>query len=123
MNDLEPLLTLLDRLCPERNGAGRQHQAATLLAAREFTPTNLARNLHCSNSQATRLLAEMEDHGLVKRTYSQTDRRSVTVRLTPTGHDWLQNYNQHRLDKLRTALEQLPTKIRDSLLRIAQEKP
>ena len=50
-----------------------------------ITMSELSRMLLVSNGNATAVVDRLEADGLVKRTQSQTDRRTVFVALTPEG--------------------------------------
>ena len=49
------------------------------------TPTQLSQILNLDASSVTGILARLEKKGLLERTYSKEDRRSVHVRLLPDG--------------------------------------
>lgn len=51
----------------------------------ELTPKQLAELLTTDNAGVTRLVDRLEAKGLVTRKASTSDRRSVTLRLTPAG--------------------------------------
>lgn len=59
---------------------------AALYRRREgVTMSELSRMLLVSNGNATAVVDRLEREGLVRRTPSETDRRTVYVALTPTG--------------------------------------
>ena len=55
------------------------------------TMSELSRMLLVSNGNATAVVDRLEADGLVKRTQSETDRRTVIVALTPEGLDSFEN--------------------------------
>lgn len=57
-----------------------------------FEPSALAKELELSPSRLTRILDSLENRGLVKRTLSSMDRRSLTVSLTETGREMIKTY-------------------------------
>ena len=63
------------------------------------TPAELAVFLGVDGAAVTRNLDRMEERGLVERTPSVTDRRSVDISLTPEGTDVVQ---QGRADSMAT---------------------
>ena len=56
-------------------------------------PSALAKELELSPSRLTRILDSLEARGLVERTLSILDRRSLTVALTEKGESIIQNYS------------------------------
>jgi len=63
-------------------------QWCTLMMVREapaVTPGDLCRSLHHDSGAFTRLLAQLEDRGLLRRERSDTDRRLVRLHLLPSG--------------------------------------
>jgi DNA-binding MarR family transcriptional regulator len=52
--------------------------------------TDLCPTTQLSQPALSRLVTRLEEQGLVERSESTTDRRAVTVRLTPKGRDLLQ---------------------------------
>lgn len=50
-----------------------------------LTPTDLARSVLVNSATMTERLTRLERRGLIRRTHSQRDRRSVTVQLTEDG--------------------------------------
>ena len=56
-----------------------------------LTPTNLARSVLVNSATMTERLTRLERRGLLKRTHSERDRRSVTVELTETGRTLIDN--------------------------------
>ena len=51
----------------------------------ELSPTNIASELGLDNSSITGLLNRMESKELIKRIYSDEDRRSVSIKITEKG--------------------------------------
>jgi DNA-binding MarR family transcriptional regulator len=54
-------------------------------SAGDMTAGDLAREWHYDSGAMTRMLDRLEEKGLIRRKRSQTDRRSVLVRLTAKG--------------------------------------
>ena len=65
---------------------------------------DLAQASRCHLSVASRLVAELEEHGVVSRTTDPDDRRSHLVVLTPAGLDYLRRYREQVGDLIGTAL-------------------
>jgi MarR family transcriptional regulator, negative regulator of the multidrug operon emrRAB len=83
----------------ERSGLGLSDVAAVVLLSRAPRRIeDLSRILHLSHSAAVRLVDRLEDATLADRTPGE-DRRSVTVRLTPSG--------RRRVDSLLAVREQV----------------
>lgn len=53
----------------------------------ELTPTQLVRQTLVTSGTMTNRISRLVDRGLVSRTTSEADHRSVLVRLTPTGQE------------------------------------
>ncbi len=51
----------------------------------ELTPSQLAKSMIVTPGAVTQRLARLEEQGLITRSHSSTDRRKVTVGLTPLG--------------------------------------
>jgi DNA-binding MarR family transcriptional regulator len=51
-----------------------------------LTPTELSRSVLVSSATMTERLTRLERRGLIRRTHSDQDRRSVSVELTPAGY-------------------------------------
>lgn len=51
------------------------------------TPAQIGERMGRDRAQITRLVSELEQVGLIERTRSTTDRRSVVLRLSPNGTD------------------------------------
>ena len=68
-----------------------------------MTMTELSRALLVSNGNATAVVDRLEKDGLVRRTQSDTDRRTVFVALTPEGlaqFEGLASDHEHEVDRL-----------------------
>lgn len=67
------------------------------------TMSELSRMLLVSNGNATAVVDRLEGDGLVRRTQSDTDRRTVFVALTPEGlaqFEGLASDHEHEVDRL-----------------------
>jgi DNA-binding MarR family transcriptional regulator len=77
---------------------------AALFRARDgVTMSELSRRLLVSNGNATAVVDRLEADGLVRRTPSETDRRTIYVALTPEGlsrFDALAQGHEAEVDKL-----------------------
>src|SRR3954451_22937285 len=62
---------------------------ATISCHGPLTPSELAARERIQRPTATRVLARLEEAGLVARTADPGDRRSFLVTTTPAGHDLL----------------------------------
>ena len=81
---------------------------AALYRKREgVTMSELSRMLLVSNGNATAVVDRLESDGLVRRTQSDTDRRTVFVALTPEGLDQFEGLageHEAEVDKLFSGL-------------------
>jgi DNA-binding MarR family transcriptional regulator len=73
----------------------------------EMAMSRLAEMLDVSLSNATGLIDRVEERGFVERTRVPADRRIVMVRLTPAGHEMLDEIEVVREQILRRVLDQL----------------
>lgn len=91
---------------------GRLHQSGPL------TPSTLAADEGMQPQSLTRVLAMLEEKGLIRRSGDPTDRRQVLVFLTDQGTALLRNHARQREAWLREALQTLSPAER-GLLRLA----
>lgn len=73
------------------------------------TMSELSRMLLVSNGNATAVVDRLEKDGLVRRTQSDTDRRTVFVALTPEGlaqFEGLASDHEHEVDRLFATLSE-----------------
>lgn len=94
----------------------QQHQL--LLAIRglpeKVTPSirALAERLQIRHHSAVELIDRSVAHGLVQRHRDGTDRRQVTIRLTPKGERLLNELSLHHREELRNAGRELARTLR-----------
>src|SRR3954467_6806607 len=90
---LRPVLTrLARRMRQEAGGELSPTQSAalgTIDCHGPLTPSELAVRERIQRPTATRVLARLEEAGLIARTSDPTDRRSTLISSTPSGHDLL----------------------------------
>ncbi len=94
---MERLQTLMHRIVfhkyvsegkPTRNPyRGQGRVLAALNAEPEISQKDLTKQLGMSKQSLAELLGKLEKNGLIRRTPSEVDRRSVIVRLLPAGRD------------------------------------
>ena len=94
---MERLQTLMHRIVfhryvsegkPTRNPyRGQGRVLAALMAEPEISQKDLTRQLGMSKQSLAELLGKLEKNGLICRTQSQKDKRSVIVRLLPAGRE------------------------------------
>ncbi len=58
---------------------------------KQMRVSDLSKELIASKGNISRLLDRMENDGLITRKHSTTDRRSVTISITKTGHKLFKN--------------------------------
>jgi DNA-binding MarR family transcriptional regulator len=106
------------RLRQESLGAISPAQASALaMVSRLGSPTlgELARAEQIQPPTMTRLIAGMEERGLVERASEPTDRRVVRITITPTGRHELERIRQTKTAFLARRLEGIPGSQRDQL--------
>jgi DNA-binding MarR family transcriptional regulator len=93
-----------------------------------LTPSELADRERVKRPTATRLLATLEEGGLVARTSDPSDRRSSLIAVTPAGHALLRTmrtrkdaYLAQRLDKLTVDERETLARAADLLERLLEE--
>jgi DNA-binding MarR family transcriptional regulator len=84
--------------------------------AKDATPTVLGQSVSMLSSNLAAALRDLEAEGLIVRTPDAEDRRKVRVRLTPVGHDVLQENISRRERWLADAIDQSLTKEERTLL-------
>jgi DNA-binding MarR family transcriptional regulator len=85
-------------------------QLATLRQAmnmEQASPGALARALHLSTPTVSGILDRLEKRGLVERVRDGDDRRSVSIKVTPEGHEQLANSPPLLQDRFRRELARL----------------
>jgi DNA-binding MarR family transcriptional regulator len=101
------------RMRQEGGGGLPQAQHTALVSVERFgplTPSELAAHERIQRPSATRVLAKLEEAGLVERTADPNDKRSALIAITPAGKDLLLQirhakdvYLEHRLETLNPA--------------------
>lgn len=81
------------------------------------TPSELAAQLQVAPSTISNLVRTMTAAGLVRRTPSTTDLRTVQLGLSPKSRDMLHRYDRTSTAALRRAIDRLTTKERAALER------
>ena len=94
-----------------------QFRVLTLLESRgEQTVGAIASHIAVDQSNASRLCGRLQRLGMVSRTPSAADRRSVVVGLTSTGRSLIASVDSHRRDEIGRILADLdPARIPDLL--------
>ena len=101
-------------LSPSRSAA-----LATIDRHGPLTPSELAGRERIQRPTATRLIARLEETGLVDRTQDPTDRRSFVVALTPAARDLLARVRTRKDAYLARRLRDLDADERATLDRAA----
>ena len=101
-------------LSPSRSAA-----LATIDRHGPLTPSELAGRERIQRPTATRLIARLEETGLVDRTQDPTDRRSFVVALTPAGRELLSRVRTRKDAYLARRLRDLDADERATLARAA----
>jgi DNA-binding MarR family transcriptional regulator len=108
---LRPVLTrLARRMRQEAGGELSPTQSAalgTIDCHGPLTPSELATRERIQRPTATRVIARLEEAGLISRTADPTDRRSTLLAATPAGHDLLDAIRDRKDAYLATRLERL----------------
>lgn len=84
-----------------------------------LTPSELADRERVKRPTATRLIANLEDAGLVARTADPADRRSSLIAVTPEGLDLLRTLRTRKDAYLAQRLARLTADEREALARAA----
>ena len=115
---------LARRLRVERLGLGGTEtvlsdiQLAALAALERhesMTPGELAEHEKVQPPSMTRVLAVLEERGLVRRAPHATDRRQVVLTVTPEGRDLVQRVRRRREAWLAQRLQELTPEERQAL--------
>jgi len=85
-----------------------------------LTPSELAARERVQRPTATRMIARLEEGGLVTRTADVNDGRSCLVAVTPAGHDLLAALRDRKDAYLERRLRELDTDERAALARAAE---
>jgi DNA-binding MarR family transcriptional regulator len=108
---LRPVLTrLARRMRQEAGGELSPTQSAalgTIDCHGPLTPSELAVRERIQRPTATRVLARLEEGGLIARTADPADRRSTLITSTPAGHELLDAIRDRKDAYLATRLERL----------------
>jgi len=100
---------------------GTQLSAMTSLElAGALTPRELAETERVQPPTMTRIVAKLEERGLVQRTPHPTDGRQVILAVTESGRGVLAMYERARDEWLTPALADLTPEERDTLARAAE---
>ena len=84
-----------------------------------MTPSEVAVRERIQRPTVTRLLARLEEAGLVQRTPDPADRRSSLLASTPAGHELMEELRTRKTAYLARRLEQLDPEERATLERAA----
>ena len=103
----------------DRRGGRSVVQLRALTVLRELGTANLgqlAEGLDVTVSTTSRLVDRLVAAGLVERRPSPRTRREIELRVSPSGTETLDRYDDLRLEGLRTGLDRLPESRRDDVL-------
>lgn len=103
--------------------APQQHQMLLVIASGGAGPDptirRLSQRLFLNHNTAVELANRLERKGLARRVRHPTDRRRVTLRITPRGYRLLSRLTRHHLAELRTKGPELVRALR-AVIRGAQ---
>ena len=85
-----------------------------------LTPSELAAKERIQRPTATRLIAKLEEDGLVQRTPDHMDRRSSLIAITDEGHGLLEQVRTRKDAWIAQRLRGLPAEDRATLARAAE---
>lgn len=91
---------------------------AVALAARPIGVGELAAQLRMAGPRASRLLGDLEAHGLVERRRDSGDRRRVSVTLAAEGRRLADMWRSAQIRRLRSLLDALGGRDAEHLVRI-----
>lgn len=120
---LRPVIARLARRLRQQAGGDlspTQGAALTTIACHgPLTPSELAVRERIQRPTATRVLARLEEAGLVERTPDPGDRRSSLVTATPSGHALLASVRERKHAYLAQRLDRLSPEELAALERVA----
>jgi len=86
-----------------------------LVLTGEQSPSELADQLHIARPTLSNLLKDLVRTGLVERSTTAHDHRSVVVSATAEGREVLETFRRDRAEALRAALVRLPPEEQDAV--------
>ena len=92
---------------------------ATIDTHGPLTPSELAKRERVQRPTATRLVARLEELGVLQRTPDPQDRRSSLLSVTPAGHALMEELRQRKTAYLAHRLDSLDPDERSALDRAA----
>jgi DNA-binding MarR family transcriptional regulator len=90
-------------------------------AGRDLTAVDLARLENLQPQSLTRIIAELDERGLVARKADETDRRQILIRITASGRDLLVEDAKRQNAWLAQCIETRLTGTEQALLQLAAE--
>jgi DNA-binding MarR family transcriptional regulator len=116
-------ITRTSRRLRQTSGAGLSPSLTSALASIDshgpLTPSELAARERVQRPTATRLVARLEELGVVQRAADPQDRRSSLLSVTPEGHALMEELRGRKTAYLAQRLEGLPADERATLDRAA----
>ncbi|MCD7860792.1 MAG: MarR family transcriptional regulator [Oscillospiraceae bacterium] len=108
-------------------GAGHQHQRGGMaivlmhsLYGGGRSPSALSALLGVSGPRVTAILNDLETRGLIRRTQTAADRRSVAVTLTAAGAAFVEEHDRSRHAQVERLVERIGPADAQALIRILQ---
>ena len=87
-----------------------QLSALSILVPKDATMTELSNELLMSKQQLTPMIDKLVEKNLVQRKYDSTDRRLITISITPLGLELLDTIKEHALTILADRFSSLDNK-------------
>ena len=116
-------ITRTSRRLRQEAGTGLSPTLTSALATIDthgpLTPSELASRERVQRPTATRLVARLEELGVLQRAADPTDRRSSLLSVTPEGHALMEEMRGRKTAYLAHRIEQLDTGDRAALDRAA----
>ncbi|MEA2245142.1 MAG: hypothetical protein QOD24_4698 [Solirubrobacteraceae bacterium] len=116
-------ITRTSRRLRQEAGTGLSPTLTSALATIDthgpLTPSELASRERVQRPTATRLVARLEELGVLQRAADPTDRRSSLLSVTPAGHELLEEMRGRKTAYLAHRIEQLDAGERAALDRAA----
>jgi DNA-binding MarR family transcriptional regulator len=97
------------------------HALETLVREEELPIGALAARMRLSVSTMTRVVDQLERHGLVRRANGRADRRVCCVSATPEGQALVRRVSSELLEGERAILKKVPASHRDSVIAALEE--
>lgn len=101
---------LVEEVCQEQITVGQVRCLCFIWAHEVVTIGDISRGLGVSYPAATKTVSRLAEKGMVIRKHDQTDRRTISVEITPTGKELTTRVKPEKLKRLGSLLEKMSAK-------------